>query len=303
MRFLLLSFLTLCSTALHAQGRFIQLDSSQIWVKTIGLEQRKAGQPVIVCESGHGTPLGNWERIEAGVSALAPMVMYDRPGVGKSEPDDRPGTLKGVSDRLVDMLQKLEVPPPYVLVGHSLGGVLVRGFAIYYPEMLAGLVIIDPGDFTENHENRREYWKVFDWDEARIDSAVQWEIQFRTARSSKAPLAIQKEGNILGQLRETEFAEINAHPLPNIPVHMLAGGRLDGPETAPFHNFNRRALFEEKMRHRSLRWMAVVQSVDKGMFFYSGDAGHFIQWDDPELVVASIKLVLADWELLQEQKE
>ena len=48
------------------------------------------------------------------------------------------------------MLNQLEIKPPYILVGHSLGGLYVRGFANYYPELLAGLVIIDPADFTEN---------------------------------------------------------------------------------------------------------------------------------------------------------
>ncbi|HAA18575.1 MAG TPA: alpha/beta hydrolase, partial [Cytophagales bacterium] len=64
-----------------------------------------------------------------------------------------------VADRLVRILEYLEVEPPYLLVGHSLGGVYVRGFAVYYPEKLAGLVIVDPGDFTETLENRREYYR------------------------------------------------------------------------------------------------------------------------------------------------
>ena len=109
------------------------------------------------------------------------------------------------------------------------------------------------------------------------------------------------EGNILGQLRETEFAEINTSPLPNIPVHILTGGRFDVPPKARLKEFDQEALFREKIRIRSMRWLEVVQSVDKGMFFYSGDAGHFVQWDDPELVAASIKLVLSDWKRLQEQ--
>jgi pimeloyl-ACP methyl ester carboxylesterase len=63
-------------------------------------------------------------------------------------------TIKNVADRLIKILEQLDLEPPYLLVGHSLGGVYVRGFAVYYPEMLAGLVIVDPGDFTETQQNK-----------------------------------------------------------------------------------------------------------------------------------------------------
>ena len=51
------------------------------------------------------------------------------------------------------------------------------------------------------------------------------------------------------------------------------------------------------------RWTDVVQSVDKGMLFYSGDAGHFVHFDDPELLISSIRIVLQDYEQLQESKK
>ena len=52
-------------------------------------------------------------------------------------------TIKNVSDKLIKILNYLELEPPYVLVGHSIGGLYVRGFAVYYPDLLAGLVIWD----------------------------------------------------------------------------------------------------------------------------------------------------------------
>lgn len=66
--------------------------------------------------------------------------------------------------------------------------------------------------------------------------------------------------------------------------------------------YDEEALFRSKMKHRIARWTDVVQSVDKGMLFYSGDAGHYVQWDDPELVIASIKIALQDYKLLQQRK-
>lgn len=57
------------------------------------------------------------------------------------------------------------------------------------------------------------------------------------------------------------------------------------------------------MKNRIERWTDVVQSVDKGMLFYSGDAGHFVHFDDPELLISSIRIVLQDYEQLQESKK
>ena len=55
------------------------------------------------------------------------------------------------------------------------------------------------------------------------------------------------------------------------------------------------------MKHRVSRWTDVIQSVEKGMLFYSADAGHFVHYDDPELVVSSIKIALEDYRLLSAQ--
>jgi pimeloyl-ACP methyl ester carboxylesterase len=92
-------FFLLLTTQGLGQQRFITVDGSRVWINTIGLESREKGQPVIVFESGHGTPMGNWDRVLADSVALGPMVTYDRPGVGQSEPVDEMPTVKNVSDR------------------------------------------------------------------------------------------------------------------------------------------------------------------------------------------------------------
>ncbi len=284
---------------MFSQKRFITIDNSKIWINTIGIENRKEGQPVIVFESGLGTPMDNWDRVLEGVSELAPMITYDRPGIGESEPDDEMPTIKKVSDRLVLLLKHLELKPPYILVGHSLGGLYVRGFAVYYPEMLAGLVIIDPADFTENHENKRAYYEVLNWENSKIDRLIQTFIDNRKIRRAQAPKPIQREGQVLEELREEEFKEITQSTLPNIPIHIITGGRFDMPEKFRSQDYDEEALFRSKINHRILRWTDVIQSVDKGMFLYSGDAGHFVHYDDPELLISSIRIILKDYELLK----
>ncbi|HEV7347860.1 alpha/beta hydrolase [Telluribacter sp.] len=297
----LLAAFVLLSLNAFPQKRFIPIDGTNIWINTIGLENRKEGQPVVVFESGYGTPMDQWDRLLEGASGLAPLITYDRPGIGESAPDQELPTIKNVADKLLEVLNHLQIKPPYVLVGHSLGGMYVRGFARYYPQVLAGLVIIDPADFTETRQNKRDYYKPLGWDEARIDKTVLEIEAGLTNRNKEAPQSIREEGEVLADLRKTEFKEITEHALPNIPVHIITGGRFDAPEAS--RTKENEAVFRSKMRIRVGRWMDVVQSVDKGMLLYSGDAGHFVHYDDPELVVSSIRLVLQDYELLRQKKE
>ena len=294
---------TFVSLICVAQQRFIEIDQTKIWINTIGLEKRQPGQPVIVFESGHGTPMGNWDKVIADSVLLGPILTYDRPGVGKSEPVDEIPTIKNVADRLVRILDKLELEPPYLLVGHSLGGVYVRGFANHYPEMLAGLVIIDPGDFTETQQNKRDYYEVLGWTEEQIDKEIANLEKRSNSNNDNIPAPLKRERQVLRDLRKEDFREINSTPLPNIPVHILTGGRFDMPKHMRSKGYDNEALFRSKMKHRVARWTEVIQSVDKGMMLYSGDAGLFVHWDDPLLAISSIRIALFDYSELSKKEE
>jgi pimeloyl-ACP methyl ester carboxylesterase len=294
----------LVSLNAYSQKRFITIDSTKIWINTIGLENRKESQPVIVFESGAGTPMDNWDRVLDGVSKMAPLVTYDRPGVGKSGPEKESATIKGVSDRLLKILNSLNIKPPYILVGHSLGGAYVRMFAVYYPKMLAGLIIVDPADFTETKENRKLPFLDLGLTKKAVDSLfIKWAKE-DSIRNSKNPNYIKdKRMDVLAMMRSSEFKESRNSKLPNIPVHIMLGGRYDTPPQYRSTEFNDSLLFRAKWKHRIERFTEVILSVDKGMLFYSGDAGHFVHWDDPELLISSVRIVLQDYESLKSIKK
>ncbi|MCB0638373.1 MAG: alpha/beta fold hydrolase, partial [Lewinella sp.] len=258
---LLLLLIPMAAVPALAQPRLIDIDGAAVLVNTIGTDSREAGQPLIILESGHGTPMGHWDRILAGLAELGPVLAYDRPGIGGSEPDAEMPTARHVADKLLRILDELELGPPYLLVGHSLGGAYVRGFAGFYPEWVAGLVIIDPADFTETQENKRLYYDVLGWDEARIDEQIAADLRVRTERAVEAPASIREESEVLEAMRDDDFREILDYPLPNVPVHILAGGRFDLPERFRSPEYDQEALFRSKLRHRLGRWLEVVQSV------------------------------------------
>jgi pimeloyl-ACP methyl ester carboxylesterase len=306
MRLALFTVTILISFNTFPQKRFITIDSTKISINTIGIENRKEGQPVIVFESGLGTSMGHWDKILDGVSELAPLITYDRPGIGESESDNEMPTIKNVSDKLIRILKHLDIEPPYVLVGHSLGGVYVRGFAVYSPELLAGLVLIDPADFTETRLNRRKPFLDIGLTNEQVDTLFnKWALddEANKVKPSLKPKSVIEESEVLAQLRETDFKEITDSELPNIPVHILTGGRYDTPPRFRIKELNDSLLFRAKMKNRVERWTDVVQSVDKGLLLYSGDAGHFVHYDDPELLTSSIRIILRDYELLQKRND
>lgn len=274
-----------------AQTQKISIDGTQIAVQTFGLQTRKEGTPVVVFESGFGTPMDHWDPIIGEISKLAPVVAYDRPGIGASEPDQQMPTVKNVADKLRKLLQTIDVKPPYILVGHSLGGAYVRGFAIYYPQELAGLVIIDPADFTQSYAGIGQYMLDAGMDRTEVEA----EIARRRTESFKPnpnmPISLQEELQVLFDLRHSEWAEFNNKPLPNIPVSFVVGGRYGPPPNAkPIDE----AIFHSKMKYQVERWVKFVDPLPKGRFFYSANAGHFVHRDDPGLAIYSIQSVLTD---------
>jgi pimeloyl-ACP methyl ester carboxylesterase len=124
----------------------------RVW--TLGVEQRKPGQPVVILESGTGGGLETWKPVFAEIARLAPVLAYDRRGVGQSEPDSVTPTLHRVAQSLHALLQQMSIPPPYVLVGHSWGGAFVRSFSDVYPAEVAGLVFLDVTDFVSTREEK-----------------------------------------------------------------------------------------------------------------------------------------------------
>jgi len=278
-----------------SQAKFVEVAGFDVWVNAIGLDEREPGQPLIVLESGLGTPMDHWDRVLEGLSELGPVVAYDRPGIGKSEPDEELPTIQNVNKKLLALLDQLGQEPPYLLIGHSLGGAYVRGFAGYHPELVAGVIIIDPADFTETQENKRDYYEVLGWDDERIDQELAANARKSQARLDEAPQSIREESQVLAAMRENDFREIRDHPLPNVPVHILTGGLYNPPAEFQTTEYDREAYFRSKMAHRLVRWTEVVNSVDKGMLFYSADAGHFVHYYDPELLLSSVRMALLDY--------
>ena len=101
------------------------------------------GSPTVVMESGGAGHSATWQRIQPEVAEFTQACAYDRAGTGRSSSVPKHGTIRAIAEELHVLLAVTGVQPPYVLVGHSLGGIIVRQFATRYPDDVAGMVLVD----------------------------------------------------------------------------------------------------------------------------------------------------------------
>ena len=152
--FFLLSAISASITSCHDkyQTNFVRVDGKKMGYESFGLKTRTAGDPVLVFESGLGADSRNFQILFPSLAKNIPGIAYDRNGLGESEADSTVKTDGDVARRLHDFLNQAKVDPPYILVGHSYGGPLIRLFTSHYPNEVTGLVFIDPSDFMLTKE-------------------------------------------------------------------------------------------------------------------------------------------------------
>ena len=119
-------------------GTLVDLGGHRLHVNCAG-----RGSPTIVVENGLGDFSFDWILVQSRVSEFARICTYDRAGYAWSDPGPKPRTFSQLNLELRDALAKLGEDGPYVLVGHSYGGPVVRNFALTYPREVAGIVFVD----------------------------------------------------------------------------------------------------------------------------------------------------------------
>ena len=102
-----------------------------------------SGSPTVVFESGAGVPGWDWQLVQPAIAKKNRACVYDRAGLGFSEPSPHAGTSANAVGDLHKLLSAAGISTPLILVGHSYGGMVVQLFAYTYPEMVAGLVLVE----------------------------------------------------------------------------------------------------------------------------------------------------------------
>ena len=293
MRIFITLFLLFYTFTSFAQEKMVKVNGHNHHVYTKGLETRKGKTPVLVFENGMGMGLGNWDTIIGELSKVAPVFAYDRAGVEKSDKTYQMPTPQRVAQNLKALMNSLNISPPYVLVGHSMGGVYVRGFAGLYPDEVAGLVFIDPADFTETKENWNQIFRSIGIPEKRIDEMLYDRLYSTPLPVDSLRYGPWSENQVLRELRKTDFDELASLPLPNVPIYFFIGGKFEVPVDRRSKDYNHEAFFTERTNVNIERWKKFIYSSSKGgSLIYLSNSGHFVHRDDPAAVTGNIKILL-----------
>ena len=219
------------------------------------------GSPAVVFEGGFGTGIASWSTVQKEVAAFARTVSYDRAGLGQSELGPKPRSAKQIATELHTALEKAGIKPPYVLVGHSFGGIYVRVFGDMYPKEVVGMVLIDPSQESFN-----------DW----LKKSQLARLKDAQAQIAKAPEGVQAEA----AATEVSYGEARVAKVPpGIPVTLLSATE---DETMPA---DARRLWIEKHEE----WIATVPG---GKHIVVEKTQHFIQAQQPKLVIETIQQML-----------
>ena len=119
-------------------GDLIDVGGHQLHAKIVG-----AGNVTVVFDSGLGNGLLTWTQIEPEVAKFARVFSYDRAGLGWSETGPKPRTSLQIASELHELLTRAEISDPYVLVGHSYGGINMQVFSSKFPDQIAGMILVD----------------------------------------------------------------------------------------------------------------------------------------------------------------
>jgi pimeloyl-ACP methyl ester carboxylesterase len=278
------------------------------------LIDKGASGPAVIFESGISATCLNWMRVRAEVERFARACTYDRAGLGWSDPSKSPRTTSTIIDELHALLEAAAVPRPYILVGHSFGGMLVRAYAARYPGDVAGLILLDPlapGEWLNASPAKTKMLRLG----VRLSRRGAWLARLGVVRAALAllmrggrrvPQWIGKLSSgrgesvitrLVGEVRKMPpetWPMVRAHwCLPKSFVAM-AGYLESLPESAretvasdsfPIIVLSASNAPPEQLKERD----EIIRRSPHGRHTIARKSGHWIQLDEPELVVEAIR--------------
>ena len=279
---------------------FITLNGNKVEVYTTGMKNNQNNKPVIVFENGMADTYDRWKAIIDEVSKTNAVFAYNRPRIGESEDDSLPPTTEHIINNLREMLLEKGLKPPYLLVSHSFGGAYIRSFASSYPNEIAGLIFIDPIDFTKKGDMGDLPYLEIGLTRHQIDSIFgQPYKNFIEKLYTEMPRYYVEEVKISRQLTKTDFEECDRNPLPDVPVHFIKAGGFSNSE--PPTIYDREKMWRINSNIQMKRWLELLYPLKYGKLFYCSNSSHFVQADEPDLVISSIKLALLDYDKITKE--
>jgi len=217
------------------------------------------GRPVIVLLNGSGGPIEGWYKVYSALERLGTVFAYNRLGVGRSSKPCEPQTAEVAVSALRALLNHIGLAPPYLLVGHSLGGLFANAYARMHPDEVCGVALIDataPGDVCELKAHRGLIQRGLE----AVLNTVLGKNEFSEVTHAQA---------------SADFVN-TASPFPDLPLVVVTGGKAS-------------KLMPARVREiRAVNQKALSTLSPRGRQVIAKRSGHFPQFSEPELVIAAI---------------
>ena len=278
-------------------GRLVDIGGRRLHLVDAG-----EGSPAVVIIPALADNVLQWLRVLEGAAAETQVCVYDRAGIGWSDAPPRgrhtPATM--ASD-LYALLQAAGVPPPYVLVGHSLGGVIGRRFQADYPQAVTGMLLVDSA-----HEDHARRLGAMDWREGPLgilNGAARWQARVLGARRLAVALGVAPgfDADIARSVPPQYAGAARAIRLSARQKHAAVRELLVLAQNwGPPRSLGSLPLTVLTASPRPWRGWPVWAQLQDELAALSSDsvhinaerAGHDIQRDDPDLVIQAIRDLL-----------
>ncbi|MBX2869852.1 MAG: alpha/beta hydrolase [Acidiferrobacterales bacterium] len=255
------------------------------------------GQPTILLEAGLGGNSLEWHPVQTSLAKHSRVCSYDRPGYGWSEIATSPRNARTISRELQSLLEATGESGPYILVGHSFGGHIVRLYANEFSESVAGIVLLDA-----SHERLFDFLKTsgssmlvtikapqFYQPTVPVNLPVELKPTFkRLVNRSETKETVQNETFYFRRSAE----EVKWFPsLPTVPVSVISRGNAikssKDSQSSPDSDGK-----ESKSSSISKRWMTMQRDLHRRLsdskHIIAAKSGHFPHLDEPTLVAEAI---------------
>lgn len=247
-----------CATS-HRAGPGVDANDDGVAYVHLG-----TGAPVIVLQAGLQDGKDTWIGVLPQLAQLSTVIATDRPGHGGNPATDAPRDPCTIANEQRSMLQAAGVQPPYILVGHSLGGLYQYVYAKLYPNEVAGIVLLDP--------THPRHWETLQREFPLGSNMI------KAMRLTVFSATDRKEFDAQTQCLNTLSM---SQPL-NIPTKLLVSGRFRSEE---------RGAYENMLKPLRQDWQRLLGTKQLQTVW---DSGHYIQKDSPEEIVSAVQKLLTE---------
>lgn len=256
------------------------------------------GTPTVILDSGLGDSYISWNKVQPQIAQFTRVCSYDRAGLGYSDSSPRPRTSKDIAEELHTLLHNVGISPPYILVGHSMGGYDVRLYTSLYRSEIAGMVLVNA-----SHPEQQKRFPA-----ALNDLDASW-VREQEFLEFTTPLGIPRLLGFCAPDVDARAAECNFHSareavaemkaFPESAIQTAATGSLgDLPLAVLSHDPQKPQpdLPEDLVKPTNDAWQQMQEELShlstRGARLVATNSGHYIQLDRPELVIKAVREVV-----------